>query len=52
MNSNWPTKVAWRVMLRGKQIDTVFFNPGVTADQVKQSLILFDDYHGMIEVTK
>ncbi len=40
----------WNVYLRGKLIDTVFFDEDVTAEEVKRSLVNHDGYDAGIEV--
>lgn len=43
---------AWRVMLNGKEIDTVFFDADIDAFTVKTSLINHDGYDYNIVVVK
>jgi hypothetical protein len=42
----------WNVYLRGKLIDIVFYNRGMTADEVRRSLIDHDNYDSGIHVRK
>ena len=41
----------WNVWLGGKCIDTVFFSPDMTAEEVKKSLVEHDGYHPAIRLT-
>jgi hypothetical protein len=43
---------AFDVYLNGKNIDTVFYTKGFTADEVRQSLINHDGYNLNIVVKK
>lgn len=42
----------WNVYLRRKLIDSVFYNKGFTASEVKESLINHDSYPSNITVRK
>ena len=41
----------WDVYLKGKLIDTVFYDPDCTADYVKRGLVEHDGYDPRIKVT-
>lgn len=43
---------AWKIILQGKHIDTVFYNIGFDAEYVRQSLIDHDGYNPAIKVIK
>ncbi|WP_374335438.1 hypothetical protein [Methyloversatilis sp.] len=43
---------AWAVFLNGKQIDTVFYLPEITAQEVREGLINHDGYDPQIVVRK
>jgi len=43
---------AFNVSLNGKWIDTVFYNDGITKEEVKESLINHDGFDHNIKVTK
>ena len=42
--------IGWNVYLRGRLIDTVWFDADLTADEVKRSLVNHDGYDPEIEV--
>jgi hypothetical protein len=42
----------WNVYLRGKLIDSVFYNNSVTAEEVKKGLVDHDGYPSNITVRK
>jgi hypothetical protein len=42
----------WDVILRGKVIDTVFYQKGIDAEEVRRGLINHDNYHPNIRVRK
>ena len=44
--------VAWNVYLRGKRIDTVYYDPDFTAAEVRRGLIDHDGYDPAITVRK
>lgn len=43
---------AWDVVLKGKVIDTIFYDADMTEDDVKRSLINHDGYNSNIKVVK
>jgi hypothetical protein len=43
---------AWNVYLRGRKIDTVFYDADITADDVRRSLINHDSYDARIIVRR
>lgn len=45
-------QTAFDVFLNGKRIDTVFYNAGMTADEVKRSLVNHDGYDSAIDVER
>ena len=45
-------QTAWRVYLRGKHVDTVFYDPSVEVEEVKRSLVNHDGYDPQIEVSR
>jgi len=44
--------IAWAVYLNGKHIDTVFYLPEVTAQEVREGLIKHDGYDSEIVVQR
>jgi len=42
----------WDVSLNGEVVDTVWFDPTMTADEVRKSLIEHDGYNNHISVVK
>jgi len=43
-------QVGWLVTLNGLEIDKVFYNPGINAEEVKRGLVEHDGYDPRIEV--
>lgn len=44
--------IGWNVYLRGRKIDTVWFDADMTADDVKRSLVNHDGYDAAITVRR
>ena len=44
--------IAWNVYLRGRRIDTIFYQPDYTADEIRRALIGHDGYDPAIKVKK
>ncbi len=44
--------IAWNVYLRGKLIDTVWYDADISADDVKRSLVNHDGYDAAITIRK
>lgn len=47
-----PKLRGWKVYLDGEEIDEVFYNPGITGEEVRIDLIQHDGYNPNIEVRK
>jgi hypothetical protein len=47
-----PKMIGWKVYLDGEQIDEVFYNEGITQEEVRISLIEHDGYDPNITVKK
>jgi hypothetical protein len=44
--------VGWKVTLGHRWLDTVYFQPGMEAEEVKRSLVDHDGYHPGIRVRR
>lgn len=45
-------QVAWKIIIRGKVKDVVYFDENMTEDQVRRSLMFHDGYQGNFKLIR